>query len=68
VVVALSLDGEGFIRKHRVFEGKMADCKSLIKILDQLRDDFKGIKMPTIIFDRGVSMILIIDGGICHAI
>jgi len=54
VVVALSLDGEGFIRKHRVFEGKMADCKSLEKILDQLRDDFKGKKMPTIIFDRGV--------------
>jgi hypothetical protein len=54
VVVALSLDGEGFIRKHHVFEGKMSDPKSLIKILEGLKDDFKGKKMPTIIFDRGV--------------
>ena len=54
VVVALSLDGEGFIRKHQVFEGKMSDPKSLIKILEGLRNDFKGKKTPTIIFDRGV--------------
>ena len=54
VVVALSLDGEGFIRKHQVFEGKMSDPKSLIKILDGLKMDFKGKRKPTIIFDRGV--------------
>lgn len=54
VVVALSLDGEGFIRKHKVFEGKMSDPKSLIKILEGLKNDFQGKKMPTIIFDRGV--------------
>jgi hypothetical protein len=54
VVVALSLDGEGFIRKHQVFEGKMSDSKSLITILERLKDDFKGKKMPTIIFDRGI--------------
>jgi len=54
VVVALSLDGEGFIRKHQVFEGKMSDPKSLIKILEGVKTDFKGKKAPTIIFDRGV--------------
>lgn len=54
VVVALSLDGEGFIRKHQVFEGKMSDPKSLIKILEGVRIEFKGKKRPTIIFDRGV--------------
>jgi transposase len=54
VVVALSLDGEGFIRKHQVFEGKMSDPKSLKTILEQLKDDFQGKKMPTIIFDRGM--------------
>jgi transposase len=66
VVVALTLDGEGFIRRHRVFEGKMSDAKSLVKILDALKSDFQaksdfqgkgdfqGKQMPTIIFDRGV--------------
>ena len=53
-MVALSLDGEGFIRKHQVFEGKMSDPKSLIKILDGLKMDFKGKSRPTIIFYRGV--------------
>ncbi|HUU39357.1 MAG TPA: IS1634 family transposase [Desulfatiglandales bacterium] len=54
VVIALTLDGEGFIRKHQIFEGKMSDAKSLVKILDTLKSDFKGKQMPTIIFDRGV--------------
>jgi len=54
VVVALTLDSEGFIRKHQVFEGKMSDAKSLVKILDAVKGDFQGKQMPTIIFDRGV--------------
>jgi len=54
VVVALSLDGEGFVRKHQVFEGKMSDSGSLKKILEALKDEFKGKRLPTIIFDRGV--------------
>ncbi len=54
VVVALTLDGEGFIRKHQIFEGKMSDATSLVKILDTLKSDFKGKQKPTIIFDRGV--------------
>lgn len=54
VVVALVLDGDGFIRQHRIFNGKMADVKSLDKILMALEDDFKDKPMPTIIFDRGM--------------
>jgi hypothetical protein len=54
VVVALTLDSEGFIRRHQVFEGKMSDAKSLVKILDSVKRDFQGKQMPTIIFDRGV--------------
>jgi len=54
VVVALSLDGEGFVRKHQVFEGRMSDSKSLKEILEALKIDFQGNRMPTIIFDRGV--------------
>ncbi len=54
VVVALMLDGDGFIRCHKVFTGKMSDSKSLKIILKELSDDFKDKLMPTIIFDRGV--------------
>ena len=54
VVVALMIDGEGFIRRHRLFNGKMSDAMSLKKILEKLADDFQNKKMPTIIFDRGV--------------
>jgi len=52
--VALVLDGDGFIRRHRIFNGKMTDVKSLDKILIALEDDFKDKPMPTIIFDRGM--------------
>jgi hypothetical protein len=54
VVVALVLDGEGFIRRHRIFNGKMTDVNSLERILTGLEDDFKDKPMPTIIFDRGM--------------
>ena len=54
IVVALVLDGDGFIRRHRIFNGKMTDVKSLDKILMALEDDFKDKPMPTVIFDRGM--------------
>lgn len=54
VVVALVLDGEGFIRRHRMFTGKTTDVNSLEKILEKLKDDFKDKPIPTLIFDRGM--------------
>ena len=54
VVVALVLNGDGFIRRHRVFNGKMSDVKSLEKILSAIKNEFDTDKAPTIIFDRGV--------------
>jgi len=54
VVVALVLDGDGFIRRHRVFEGKMSDSKSLGSIVGALSTEFSDKEMPTIIFDRGM--------------
>lgn len=59
VVAGLVLDQEGFIRRHRVFNGKMSDVKSLEHILADLRQDierhgFVGDRKPTLIFDRGV--------------
>ena len=54
VVVALVLDGDGFIRRHRVFDGKMSDSKSLGSIVGALETEFSDKTMPTIIFDRGM--------------
>lgn len=54
VVVALVLDGDGFIRRHRVFEGKMSDSKSLGHIVGELEGEFSDKAMPTIVFDRGM--------------
>jgi transposase len=54
IVVALALDGDGFIRRHKIFNGKMTDAKSLSNILKTLEKDFENKTMPTIIFDRGV--------------
>lgn len=54
VVVALVLDGDGFIRRHRMFPGKMSDAKSLKEIILAIEEEFQESHMPTIIFDRGM--------------
>jgi len=54
IVIALVLDQEGFIRRHRIFNGKMSDVKSLENILKALGTDFQQSQLPTIIMDRGV--------------
>jgi transposase len=54
VVVALVIDEEGFIRRHKIFNGKMTDVKSLETILQGLKNEFSNQSMPTIIFDRGM--------------
>ncbi len=54
VVVALVVDSEGFIRRHRMFNGKMTDATSLKRIISDLHQEFQDTPMPTLIFDRGV--------------
>ncbi|NQU83278.1 MAG: IS1634 family transposase, partial [Parcubacteria group bacterium] len=54
IVVALVLDEDGFVRRHFTFKGKMSDSKSLEKIINALRSDFKNSQIPTIVMDRGV--------------
>jgi transposase len=54
VVVALVVDREGFIRRHRIFNGKMTDAKSLSRLINDLHKEFEDEPMPTLIFDRGV--------------
>lgn len=55
IVIALVLDQEGFIRRHRVFDGKMSDVKSVEKILIELKSEFQDGQLPTIIVDRGIA-------------
>lgn len=55
VVVALGVDGDGFIRRHWTFAGTMSDSASLPSILDQLAADSPEATRPTIIMDRGVA-------------
>lgn len=55
VVVALVVDSEGFIRRHRIFNGKMTDAKSLRRIIIDLQEEFQDTPLPTLIFDRGVA-------------
>lgn len=54
IVVGLVIDQEGFIRRHKIFNGKMKDAKSLQHILKEIESDLSGTPMPTLIFDRGV--------------
>jgi hypothetical protein len=54
IVIALFLDSDGFIRRHRIFDGKMSDAKSLRHILKELKHDYPTDVIPTIIMDRGV--------------
>ena len=54
IVIALVLDQEGFVRRHRIFDGKMSDVKSIEKILIELKSEFQDGQLPTIIVDRGI--------------
>jgi len=51
----LVIDNHGFIRRHRIFNGKMKDAKSLKYILEELELEFKGHEMPSLIFDQSVA-------------
>ncbi len=56
IVIALILDGDGFVIKHKIFNGKMSDAKSLSKILSSIKGSYEEISdVPTLIFDRGVT-------------
>lgn len=56
IVIALMIDGDGFVIRHKIFKGKMSDSKSLVEILETIQEDYKDIEdKPTIIFDRGIT-------------
>lgn len=56
IVIALMIDEDGFVIKHKIFNGKMSDAKSLKLILDSIHEEYKDRNnKPTLIFDRGVT-------------
>lgn len=56
IVIALMLDGDGFVKFHKVFNGKMSDAKSFEKILDAVLAEYdSNDEVPTFIFDRGIT-------------
>ncbi|MCP4049489.1 MAG: IS1634 family transposase [bacterium] len=55
IVVALILDGEGFVRRHFTFEGKMSDGKSLSSVLESFKDEFKFQENATVVIDKGIA-------------
>lgn len=56
IVIALMLDGDGFVKFHKVFNGKMSDAKSFEKILAAVLTEYDSKdEVPTFIFDRGIT-------------
>ncbi|MCD4818647.1 MAG: transposase, partial [Candidatus Cloacimonetes bacterium] len=50
------IDGDGFVIRHKVFNGKMSDADSLKEILLTIQADYANVEeKPTIIFDRGIT-------------
>ena len=56
IVIALMIDGDGFVIRHKIFSGKMSDADSLKEILGTIQADYADVEeKPTIIFDRGIT-------------
>jgi len=55
LVVALILDGEGFVLGHRVYPGNTADSPTLLDMVQALRKRFPSDEKPTVIVDGGLS-------------
>ena len=56
VVAGLVLDQNGFGMAHKVFDGNMSDSKSLVEMIDSLKEELKSdLHTPLIIMDAGVA-------------
>ena len=54
VVLALVVNVFGFIKYSGIFEGNMADCRNLDKMLDKLSKR-SGTKNPVVVIDAGIA-------------
>lgn len=55
MVIALAIDGEGFVLGHRVYEGNTSDSTTLVDMVSSLREQFPCEEKPTVIVDGGIS-------------
>lgn len=55
MVVALVLDGDGFVLGHRVYQGNTSDSVTLVDMVASMREQFPGEEKPTVIVDGGIS-------------
>jgi transposase len=56
VVLAVVINREGFLKYSNIFEGNMADCKTLGPVVDSLsqQTSFSGRK-PIVVIDAGIA-------------
>lgn len=56
LVVGLVLDREGFVKKHKIYEGNTSDSKTLIDMIKELEEKLAKTKQKRlVVVDRGMS-------------
>ncbi len=55
LVVALAVDGEGFVLGHHVYKGNTSDSTTLVDMATSMREQFPDDEKPTVIVDGGTS-------------
>jgi hypothetical protein len=55
IVLAAVVNEAGFIKYSNIFEGNMNDGKSLIRIIDRLKEKTQSNTQPIIVMDAGIS-------------
>lgn len=55
LVVALAIDGEGFVLGHRVYKGNTSDSVTLVDLVKLMSKHFPNEDKPTVIVDGGIS-------------
>ena len=55
IVLAVVVNEAGFIKYSNIFEGNMNDGKSLIHIIDRLKEKTQSTTQPIIVMDAGIS-------------
>lgn len=55
IVLAVVVNEAGFIKYSNIFEGNMNDGKSLIQIIDRLKDKTQSSTQPIIVMDAGIA-------------
>ncbi|WP_301921089.1 IS1634 family transposase [Ferruginibacter sp.] len=56
VVLAVVVNTEGFLKYSQIFEGNIADCSTLEKIIDELSERTSSAeRQPTVVLDAGIA-------------